>query len=78
METLPIALRGGSGTVPISIGSGSGTLHIGLSRAGGTNRYPALLEKPSIEGHVLVGDSTLPEIGVGDITPQDIDRIIYD
>lgn len=43
----------------------------------GTNDYERLIHKPSIEGHTLVGDSTLPQIGVGDITEQDIDRIIY-
>lgn len=39
--------------------------------------YEELMNKPRIEGHVLVGNSTLPQIGVGDITEQDIDQIIY-
>lgn len=39
--------------------------------------YNALVNKPSIEGHVLVGDSTIGQIGVGELTPQEIDRIIY-
>ncbi len=39
--------------------------------------YNDLINKPSIEGHTLIGDSMLPEIGVHDITPQDIDRIIF-
>ena len=43
----------------------------------GTRDYNALTNKPSIEGHVLIGDSTLPQIGVNDITPQSIDIIIY-
>ena len=43
----------------------------------GATDYEELTHKPSIEGHVLIGDSTLPQIGVGDITPQDIDRIIF-
>lgn len=53
------------------------TLMLGLERSTGTNNYEALVNKPSIEGHVLIGDSTLPQVGVGDITPQDIDRIIF-
>ena len=43
----------------------------------GTNDYERLIHKPSIEGHTLVGNSTLPQIGVHDITEQDIDQIIY-
>lgn len=33
--------------------------------------YNDLINKPSIEGHTLVGDSMLPEIGVHDITGID-------
>ena len=43
----------------------------------GTNDYNQLVHKPSIEGRTLEGDSTLPQIGVGLITEQDIDRIIF-
>ena len=43
----------------------------------GTNDYERLIHKPSIEGHTLIGDSTLPQIGVGDITEQAIDNIIF-
>lgn len=43
----------------------------------GTTDYNRLINKPSIEGHTLQGDSTLPEIGVGTITPQDIDNLIF-
>lgn len=39
--------------------------------------YNALVNKPSIEGHVLVGDSTIGQIGVGEMTPQEIDQIIF-
>lgn len=42
-----------------------------------TGDYTALTNKPRIEGHVLVGDSTIGQIGVGELTPQEIDRIIY-
>ena len=47
------------------------------SGGSGTLNYNALVNKPSIEGHTLQGDSTLKQIGVGDVTPQDIDAIIY-
>ena len=43
----------------------------------GTSDYDKLANKPSIEGRELVGDTTLPQIGVWDITPQQIDQIIY-
>ena len=43
----------------------------------GTNDYNKLINHPSIEGHTLIGDSTLPQIGVNDITEQAIDQIIY-
>lgn len=39
--------------------------------------YNKLTNKPSIEGHTLVGDSTIQQIGVGELTPQDIDRIVF-
>lgn len=54
-----------------------GNLDIGGVTVVCNDDYEALKNKPSIEGHVLVGDSLLHEIGVGDITPQDIDRIIF-
>ena len=43
----------------------------------GTNDYERLINKPSIEGHTLIGNSTLPQIGVNDITEQAIDQIIF-
>lgn len=54
-------------------------VHLRMEKSGGegTGNYERLVNKPSIEGHTLVGDSTLPQIGVGDITEQDIDRIIF-
>lgn len=50
---------------------------LGINPSGGTSNYELLLNKPSIEGHTLIGDSKLPEIGVNTITEQDIDNIIY-
>ena len=42
-----------------------------------SGNYNDLENKPSIERHVLVGDSTLEEIGVRNITLQSIDQLIY-
>ena len=39
--------------------------------------YEALRNKPSIEGHVLEGDSTIQQIGVGTLTVQEIEKILY-
>ena len=39
--------------------------------------YEALNNKPSIEGHVLEGDSTIQQIGVGTLTVQEIEKILY-
>ena len=41
------------------------------------NDYNALQNRPSIERHLLEGDSTLEQIGVDLITAQAIDQIIY-
>lgn len=56
-------------------GDGGATLRVDRSR--GTSHYPALTDKPSIEGHVLVGDSTIQQIGVGTLTVQEIEKILY-
>ena len=41
------------------------------------NDYELLSNKPSIENVALSGNKTLGQIGVGNITPQEIDEIIY-
>lgn len=43
----------------------------------GTNDYERLVNLPSIDGTVLKCDRSLGDIGVGDITPQAIDTMIY-
>lgn len=63
-------------TIGLDLSGGALDLALGID-GGQQNDYEKLVNKPSIEGHVLVGDSLLHQIGVGDITPQDIDRIIY-
>ena len=39
--------------------------------------YPPLRDKPMIEGNVLIGDKTYGELGLNEITPQEIDEIIF-
>ena len=63
---------------PVTVAARSGgrvTAEVGMAHM--ATRYPSLTEKPSIEGTVLVGDRKLEEIGVGTLTPQDIDRLLY-
>lgn len=59
-----------------TIGSG-GRIDITTGAARSAVHYPSLLEKPQIEGITLVGDKTFSELGLGDITPQDIDRMLF-
>lgn len=42
-----------------------------------TNDYNALINKPSIEDVVLVGNKTFPELGLNTMTMQEIDDILF-
>ena len=42
-----------------------------------TDNYEDLYNKPSIEQRVLVGNSTIEQIGVGTLTVQEIEKILY-
>lgn len=42
-----------------------------------TSDYNDLYNKPQIEGVTLQGNKTFPELGLGTITEQDVDNIIY-
>ena len=77
MTELVLSIEGAA-ELGLGIG-GDPELALGIERGGGsgTSNYEGLTNKPKIEGHTLVGDSTLRQIGVGDVTPQDIDRIIF-
>lgn len=75
MNEITLDILSGNG-LDLDISSG-GSIQLGLERSSGTSNYEALVNKPKIEGHTLIGDSTLDQIGVGDITPQEIDIIIY-
>ena len=37
--------------------------------------YPTLADKPAIEGNVLIGDKTFKQLGLDEITPQEIDDL---
>lgn len=43
-----------------------------------TNNYEELYNKPKIEGNVLIGDKTFKQLGLGEITPADIDDMMLD
>ena len=77
MEKIRLKVSTGA-AVPLDIG-GTDPLPVGLgiNRFRPTGDYRDLEHKPSIEGHTLIGDSLLPQIGVHTVTPQDIDNIIY-
>lgn len=42
-----------------------------------TGDYNALKNKPSIEKHELIGDSSIDQIGVGTATIAEIEKILY-
>lgn len=42
-----------------------------------TSNYNDLYNKPQIEGVTLQGNKTFPELGLGTVTDQEIDIIIY-
>lgn len=62
--------------VNLDIG-GSPKLSLDIKGASGTNYYPALIDKPSIESVTLVGDKTFKQLGLSPVTEQEIDKIIY-
>lgn len=40
-----------------------------------TDDYEKLYNKPQIEGNTLIGDKSFVDLGLGEITPQDIDDL---
>lgn len=42
-----------------------------------TSNYEELSNKPSIEGRVLIGNKTFPQLGLDIVSPQEIDDILY-
>lgn len=54
----------------------SGSLSNGTS-SGILPDYERLKNIPRIEGNEVIGDKTFLELGLNEITPQDIDEIIY-
>ena len=63
-----------SGRIVNSTPSISGKLSA-MPTSGGD--YNKLVNHPSIEKHVLIGDSTIEQIGVGTMTVQEIEKILY-
>ena len=51
--------------------------NVNLHKVAKTGSYKDLLNKPSIESAILVGDKSLKDIGVGIVTEQMIDNLIF-
>ena len=64
-------------TVKLKIKPAQQPVKLRISQSEGTSDYNRLLNKPSIEGHVLVGDSTIQQIGVGTISVTELEKILY-
>lgn len=53
-------------------------LNAGLSEgSSGTTNYNVLSNKPSIEGHTLVGDKTFKQLGMDTLAEWEIEKILY-
>ena len=68
-----------AGKQPVQVGvRGSSPVRIRAdTKGGGTSNYSSLYNKPSTEGHELVGDSTIQQIGVGTLSVTEIEKILY-
>lgn len=42
-----------------------------------TSNYEELNNKPSIEGVTLLGNKTFPQLGLGTLTAQEIDELLF-
>ena len=80
----PISLSRISSENKLKLGkiSGDTMLRLGGVDQGGTRvvenyDYNPLMNHPMIEGNELIGDKTYSELGLDDITPQEIDEIIF-
>lgn len=67
-----------SATQPISGSvSGKGSMRGELSGLiPAVKDYEKLMNLPRIEGNVLIGDKTFMQLGLGEITPSDIDDMM--
>lgn len=63
-------------TADFSSGNGL-TADFGSVTKVATDDYDKLINKPSIEGHVLQGDKTFAQLGLADLPEYEIDKIIY-
>lgn len=74
--SITVTLKGRDKPV-LNVGGGGGKLTLRAGAAHSTTYYPALTGKPSIEGHELLGDSTIQQIGVGTLSVTEIEKILY-
>lgn len=48
-----------------------------IPKGGGTTNYEELINKPSIEGHELIGDKSFKQLGMDTLSVQEIEKILY-
>lgn len=53
------------------------TANLGEIQKVSTSNYEELYNLPKIEGNTVIGDKTFIELGLNEITPQEIDEIIF-
>lgn len=54
-----------------------GSVTLSVDGARGTSHYPALTDKPKIEGVTLLGDKSFEQLGLSAVTLQEIDNLIF-
>lgn len=52
-------------------------MDLSTSGGGGSDDYNQLRNKPSIEGNLLVGNKTFPQLGLDTLSVQEIEKILY-
>jgi len=81
MTIIPLRVAENGVTLPMTVAENGGTVPLGVEQVRVieyvTRDYNLLDNKPSIEGVQLQGDKTFVQLGLNDISAQDIDEIIY-
>ena len=80
MERLELEISRSTPSLQLDLDSQNSPLSLKIenrSDEGGTTNYNRLSNKPSIEGVVLQGDKTFPQLGLNTLSVQDIEKILY-
>lgn len=76
MQTIPLDIHGDS-AIPMTIDESGTEIPLSVTSPGGTNDYNSLINKPSINAVELIGDKNFTDLHLENITPQQIDEIMY-